>query len=555
MPPSAGPRLPGAPRCSEPVSGGLQIEAAQQLGVAGEDVPPGGIVRQGAWDALRPVSSKDGAVAEYEEKRRFDETPEPAGRSVENDVDPLAAPTGDTFVIQQHYATRLHHDVRLEMLSGDIPVLVSWAVPKQLPRIRGEKHLAIRTEDHPFEYGTFEGYIPEGNYGAGEVRIFDHGTYEMVERTEDRITFHLDGERLQGRYHLVKTGNEDGREQWLALLSEDMRPQAQERPPLRPMLATLTEEAFDDPEWSFEPKWDGIRALAVCNTETRLVSRNGNNVTAGYPELQRLHERLVALDAIVDGEIVAFEDGRPSFQQLQGRMHVRDPKRLEHLTRQIPVVFMAFDLIYLDGVDLTGDALTERRRLLEEAVVVSEHLQLSPVVQGSGRALFDAAREQSLEGIVAKRSDSTYQPGKRARSWLKVKVIFDADVVIVGWSEGEGRREGGIGSLVMAVFDDGELRYVGNVGTGFDHATLQQTGRQLRPLATDSSPLPRDAVRSHPELRNAHWVEPELVATVEHRQLTGAGKLRAPAFKRWRDDKEPRECTFDQLQPDTNAPG
>ncbi|HSM44064.1 MAG TPA: non-homologous end-joining DNA ligase, partial [Acidimicrobiia bacterium] len=338
-------------------------------------------------------------------------------------------------------------------------------------------------------------------------------------------------------------------EQWLALLSEDMRPQPEERPPLRPMLATLTEDAFDDPEWSFEPKWDGIRALAACDTKTRLVSRNGNNVTPGYPELHALHEQLVAVNAIVDGEIVAFEDGRPSFQRLQGRMHVRDAQRLERLARTIPVVFMAFDLIYLDGVDLTGQAFTERRRLLEESVVVSERLQLSPVVEGSGRALFTAARDQNLEGIVAKRSDSTYQPGKRSRSWLKVKVIFDADVVIVGWTEGEGRREGGIGSLVMAVFEDDELRYVGNVGTGFDDATLEQVAGHLEPLVTDNSPLPPDAVRSNRELRGAHWVEPDLVATVEHRQLTGAGKLRAPAFKRWRGDKQPRECTFDQLRP------
>lgn len=494
-------------------------------------------------------------MAEYEAKRQFDQTPEPAGTSVERDVDPLTAPTGDSFVIQQHYATRLHHDVRLEMLNGDTPVLVSWAVPKQLPRDRGEKHLAIRTEDHPFEYGSFEGSIPEGNYGAGEVRIFDRGTYEMLERTEDRITFRLDGERLRGRYHLVKTDVEEGREQWLALLSEDMRPEAQERPPLRPMLATLAGHSFDDPAWSFEPKWDGIRALASCDAETRLVSRNGNNVTAGYPDLQSLHERLVALDAILDGEIVAFEDGRPSFQRLQGRMHVRDPKRLERLARQIPVVFMVFDLIYLDGVDLTGETFTDRRRRLEEVVVTSDQLQLSPVVAENGQALFAAAREQKLEGIVAKRNGSVYEPGKRSRSWLKVKLVYEADVVIAGWTEGEGRRAGSIGSLVMAVFDGDDLRYVGNVGTGFDSAALDAAADLLAPLESAAAPFPGETMRSNRELRGAHWVEPELVATVEHRELTGAGKLRAPAFKRWRDDKEPGECTFDQLRPEGSLPG
>ncbi|HLU30260.1 MAG TPA: non-homologous end-joining DNA ligase [Acidimicrobiia bacterium] len=488
-------------------------------------------------------------MAEYEEKRRFDETPEPEGAGAEADVDPLTAPTGDSFVIQQHYATRLHHDVRLEMLNGDTPVLVSWAVPKGLPRQRGERHLAIRTEDHPFEYGTFEGTIPEGNYGAGEVRIFDHGTYETVGRTDDRLTFRLDGDRLAGTYHLIKTGMEDDREQWLALLSEDHRPEPDEKPPLRPMLATLAERAFDNSAWSFEPKWDGIRALAMCDVETTLVSRNGNRVTAGYPELQALHDRLVAVDAILDGEIVAFEDGRPSFQRLQGRMHVRDSRRLEQLVRSTPVVFMAFDLLYLDGVDLTGEPFTERRRRLEETVVASDHLQLSPVVAGSGEALYEAARDQSLEGIIAKRNSSVYETGKRSRSWLKIKVILDADVVIVGWSEGEGRRSGGIGSLVMAVYEGHRLRYVGNVGTGFDRAGLEDAAERLSALATSDAPFDAKTIRSNRELRGAHWAEPSLVAHIEHRELTAAGKLRAPAFKGFRDDKDPRECTFDQLTP------
>lgn len=489
------------------------------------------------------------AGSEYEKKRRFEETPEPAAPGVEGDVDPLRAPVGDSFVIQQHYATRLHHDVRLEMLHDATPVLVSWAVPKGLPRARGEKHLAIRTEDHPFDYGSFEGTIPEGNYGAGEVRIFDRGTYEMVERTDDRITFRLAGHRLRGTYHLVKTAMEDDGEQWLALLSEDDRPPADDRPLLRPMLATLTDEAFDNTAWSFEPKWDGIRAIAVCDTDTRLLSRNGKDVTAGYPELRALHDRLVALDAVLDGEIVAFEEGRPSFQRLQARMHVRDPRKVEGLARTIPVLFMAFDLLYLDGTDLTPLPFTERRQRLEEIVVVSDNLQLSPVIEGSGTALFSAAEEQGLEGIIAKRRSSPYEPGERSRSWLKVKVIFDADVVIAGWTEGEGRRAGGIGSLAMAAYDGESLRYVGNVGTGFDQATLEDAAERLEALAVADPPFEREVIRTNRELRGAHWVRPELVARVEHRELTTAGKLRAPAFKGFRDDKEPEDCTFEQLTP------
>lgn len=485
--------------------------------------------------------------SEYRRKRRFESTPEPPTTVVTGDVDPLIAPAGDTFVIQQHYATRLHHDVRLEMLNGDIPVLVSWAVPKELPRVRGERHLAIHTEDHPMEYATFEGAIPAGEYGGGEVRIFDRGTYEMVGRTDDRITFRLLGERLQGVYHLVRTGIQDGKDQWLALLSEDQRPARDEPPPPKPMLATLTDGAFDDPEWAFEPKWDGIRAVAVCGTDTSLISRNGRDVTAGYPELKTLHDRLVALEAMIDGEIVAFHEGKPSFQHLQQRMHVRDPRRVERLAASIPVVFMAFDIFFLDGEDLTKAPLRERRLRLEETVVPSDILQISPVVEGAGVALFEAAKEQELEGIVAKRLDSAYEAGKRSRSWLKVKLVFDADVVVAGWTGGEGRRTDKLGSLVMAVYDDGELRYVGNVGTGFDEAGLEDALMRLNSLQATEAPFDRHVIRSRPELRHAHWVEPVLVATVEHRQLTDAGRLRAPSFKGFREDKNPEDCTFEQL--------
>lgn len=485
----------------------------------------------------------------YSRKRDFERTPEPPTTVVTGDVDPLTAPAGDSFVIQQHYATRLHHDVRLEMFNGEDPVLVSWAVPKGLPRQRGERHLAIHTEDHPMEYATFSGTIPEGEYGGGEVRIFDSGTYEMVSRTEDRITFRLQGNRLRGIYHLVHTGVADGKDQWLALLSEDERPPREDPPPLEPMLATLTDGPFDDPAWGFEPKWDGIRALAVCDTSTRLFSRNGRDVTQGYPELAGLHDRLVALDAIVDGEVVAFQNGKPSFQLLQQRMHVREQRRVEALAKQIPVVLMAFDLLYLDGVSLVGRALRERREALEEILVPDEHVQLSPLVEGAGTALYRAAEEQGLEGIVAKRLDSRYEPGSRSRSWLKAKLTYDADVVIVGWTEGEGRRRGRIGSLVMAVYDSDGLRYVGNVGTGFDEAALDDAARRLAEIETTASPFDRSVIRSAPELRRAHWVEPRLVAVVEHRQLTDAGRLRAPSFKGWRDDKPPEECTFDQLQP------
>ncbi|MEX1134920.1 MAG: non-homologous end-joining DNA ligase [Acidimicrobiia bacterium] len=486
-------------------------------------------------------------MSTYDEKRVFDKTPEPPAEHVAADVDPLAAPVGKKFVIQQHHASRLHHDVRLEMLNEEVPVLVSWAVPKGLPRRRGQRHLAIRTEDHPMGYATFTGSIPQGEYGGGEVRIFDHGEYEMVDRNEERLTFRLEGKRLAGIWHLVHTGPKGGKDQWLALMSEDLRSPGDERPPIEPMLATLTAEAFDDPEWGFEPKWDGIRAIAVCEEETRLISRNDHDITVAYPELHRLHEQVVALDAVLDGEIVAFDQGVPSFQRLQQRMHLRDERQIGQTALLVPVAYMVFDLLYIDGQDLTSRPLLERRRILEETIVPTESIQISPMVEGDGVAMFRAAAEQGLEGIMAKRLSSRYQPGARSRDWLKVKVTFDADVVIVGWTEGEGRREGSLGSLVMAVYEGDELRYVGNVGTGFDRDSLQDVFDRLQALDQSKRPFPDEVLRSRPGLRRAHWVTPSLVVRVEHRQLTTAGRLRSPSFQGFREDKDPKQCTFDQL--------
>lgn len=490
------------------------------------------------------MSTSDSA---YGSKRSFEETPEPPPSAEGVDVDPLSAPPGSSFVIHQHYATRLHHDLRLEMLNGRQPVLVSWAVPKGVPHATGEKVLAIRTEDHPIEYGTFSGTIPADNYGAGEVRIFDSGTYEVLKREKDKIDFRLDGQRLQGTYHLIRTGSQEGRESWLLLMSDDDRPSVEPHPALSPMLAILAEDAFDDDAWQFEPKWDGVRALAVCHQDTRLFSRVGNNITDGYPELNDLHRQVVGIDCILDGEIVAFDDGIPSFQKLQQRMHVRERRQVEQLMRTVPVVFMAFDLIYLDGRDLTRRTLGERRRLLEEVLVTDDQVQLSPVVLGEGDALFEAAKERNLEGILAKRLASIYRPGTRSRDWLKVKTKMELDAIVVGCTRGTGSRSGTFGSLALALYDGEELRYVGNVGTGFDQGALESTLARLQELGEVPPPFPPAVIKSRPELRKAKWVPPTLVATIEYRQLTEAGRLRAPSFIGFRDDKLPRDCTVDQL--------
>jgi bifunctional non-homologous end joining protein LigD len=485
--------------------------------------------------------------SDYDSKRRFDETPEPPASAVWEDVDPLIAPVGPSFVIHQHYATNLHHDLRLEMLNEAGPVLVSWAVPKGVPWRPDTKVLAVRTEDHPIEYGSFTGSIPADNYGAGEVRIFDAGTYEIDERDRKKISFRLQGRRLDGLYHLIKTKFSEGRESWLLFMTEDQRPPPDPHPRLEPMLATLAADPFDDPGFQFEPKWDGVRSLAICGESTAHFSRLGNEITEGYPELGALHRRLVATDAILDGEIVAFDEGMPSFQKLQQRMHVRDRRQLEQLMKSVPVVFMAFDIIYLDGRDLTALPLEKRREILEEVVVSDDHLQVSPAIRNDGTALFEAAKAQDLEGIVAKRMSSTYRPGARSKDWLKIKTVFDLDAVVVGWTDGTGNRQGTVGSLVLALYEGDDLVYIGNVGTGFNQRSLDDTLRRLKALGETPAPFTSQVIKSRPELRKARWIPPTLVAKVEYRQLTDAGRLRAPSFMGFRDDKSPQDCTVEQL--------
>jgi bifunctional non-homologous end joining protein LigD len=345
----------------------------------------------------------------YDRKRSFSTTPEPPGEHA-GDVDPLAAPVGPSFVIQQHHATALHHDVRLEMINGDVPVLVSWAVPKGLPRRRGDRHLAIRTEDHPMKYATFSGSIPEGEYGGGEVRIFDEGTYEMVGRTEDRLTFRLHGERLTGVWHLVHTGPMNGKDGWLALMSKDEREDPVPWPDPEPMLATPSDQRFDEDGWGFEPKWPGMRVMARCTDETHLFDPAGAEVTDTFPDLAKLHDRVVALDAMVDGVIVAFADGRPA------------PDRLDpNSATSTPIAYLLFDLLSLDGEDLTERPLRERRQLLEELIVPSDKVQISPLTEGNGEALLAAVADQGLDGVIAKRLDSRYQSGP-APDWRAIPV-------------------------------------------------------------------------------------------------------------------------------------
>jgi bifunctional non-homologous end joining protein LigD len=490
----------------------------------------------------------------YTEKRSFEDTPEPAA-SFTGDVDPGTAPAGKTFVIHQHHATRLHFDLRLEMMNGSQPVLVSWAVPKNLPIETGEKHLAVHVEDHPFEYGSFSGTIPSGNYGAGEVRIFDSGTYELLEQEPGKLTFRLLGGRMQGVWHLIQTKRNDGKD-WLVWLRQSERPPSDPVPEPAPMLATLIDDPFDSDDWLFELKWDGVRALAVCNNETTLFSRNQRDITATYPELAKLHERMVAIDAVVDGEIVAMANGRPSFEALQGRLNLQDRGAVARAAKVLPVTYVAFDLLYLDGRSLLTTPIEDRKALLQELVVEKAGaVMVSLAAEGEGHAVFAMAQSQNLEGMVAKRLGSPYRLGKRSKDWLKVKTLHTADVVVGGWTKGERGRSGTLGALLVGAYDQGALHYVGAVGTGFTDRSLDEVLASLRAEESDRCPFVEDPSGSRSQfgkvIKDPHWTHPRLVAAVEFRELTSAGRLRAPSFKGLRKDKAPEECLFDDLRPKT----
>jgi bifunctional non-homologous end joining protein LigD len=479
------------------------------------------------------AASRDPNLAEYLRKRTFG----PEGTTEPPPGD--AAGEGNSFVIHKHRATRLHYDVRLER-DGALP---SWAVPRGLPVQLKDRRLAVRTEDHPLEYGSFEGTIPKGHYGAGEVRIFDDGWYEPVEWTDKKVSFRLHGRRYPGlEFHFVKT-----RTDWLAFLASHQEAPLIDVPPtIAPMLAEGGWKAFDDPKWWFEPKFDGIRSVTSLATDlTRLVTRRGRDVTHQYPELHMIHELVDQVNAVIDAEIVAFDEGgRNSFEALQQRMNLVNERDIKRAATKIPVALVAFDLLWLDGRPTVDLALEDRRALLEAIVETDERLQLVTHVEGEGTAFVGVAREHGLEGVVAKRTGSRYQPGRRSPDWRKLKLTNTQDCVILGWTPGQGGRSGSFGALLVGAYDDGELLWIGQVGTGFTHQTLERLMTALEPLVR-KTPAGDD-----PELgrvKGATFVEPQLVCEVEYLEITkSTRKMRAPSFKGLRDDKLPDECVLER---------
>ncbi len=627
------------------------------------------------------------ALEEYKRKRRFEETPEPPPK--------VEKKSGNRFVVQMHRATRLHYDFRLEMEG----VLKSWAVPKGPSLDPDDKRLAMQVEDHPVSYFDFEGTIPEGNYGAGTVMVWDVGTWQPLSPVpvngkyvpgtaaeaaamlaKGDLKFRLNGKRLKGDFALVhirsrrsgSKGNEwllikkkddyaeagyditqydssvltkrtmaqiGGDEKsaewsssrpasrgrlkaaWLAdtlarvekkkkaargkktKTAEDAedtesrgrkipssrktpvsdRPRVGKLDPsqsldehrstassassavlvstlkgarpasmpsvIHPMLATPIEKPFDGDDWLFEIKWDGYRSVAfVRDGALRLVSRNQNDMTALYPELQDLPGSVQAKTAVLDGEVVAIdEQGRPSFSLMQQRTGIRHGRFRAPGRTDVLVLYYAFDLIYLDGYDLHKVDLEQRKQLLERVITPDGNLRYSDHQVAHGTALFELASQKGLEGIVAKRRNSFYEE-RRSREWLKIKITRELECVVGGYTDPEGSRDY-FGSIVLGLYDKkGRLIHVGQAGSGFDHKTLGDVWKLLHQLETKANPFHGEV---EVPLHKVHWVKPELVAEIKftewtHETSEGGPKLRAPVFLGLREDKDPKECTFEE---------
>jgi bifunctional non-homologous end joining protein LigD len=534
------------------------------------------------------------SLHEYRRKRPRGASPEPRGGT---------PTTGhNAFVIQRHDATRLHYDFRLEM-NG---VLKSWAVPKGPSLDPSVKRLAIHVEDHPLDYGGFEGTIPEGNYGAGEVILWDKGTYtpegslsaeEQLRKGDLKIVLH--GQKLNGSFVLVKLKNSSKQNEWLLIKHRDeyvrtdwdieehgqsVKSGKQPGPPrhghrknaaafssgvqnlsnarksampaeggLHPALASLSEKPFSSDDWLFEIKWDGIRALAVIEDgTTKLVARSARSISFEYPEFRDLAKYIRARTAVLDGEIVVLDDkGRSSFQRLQGRFGVENPS--EKLQAQLPVTYYFFDVLYCDGFDVRRSPLIERKQLLQKLVITNERIRISDHQIGNGLELFEAAISNGLEGLVAKRTSSPYPEG-RTSNWLKLKSVKEVDAVVGGWTDPRGGRQY-FGSLLVGLYEKSALRFVGGVGTGFPNALERELYEKLQQIPAKKcpfTPVPQTRER-------AYWVQPKLVAKVGYAEWTSDHHLRQPRFLGLQPDRDPRESIFAKeikatAVPDANAP-
>jgi bifunctional non-homologous end joining protein LigD len=511
------------------------------------------------------------SLGEYQRKRDFERTPEPAPSPGESGL-----PGSRRFCLQRHHAQRLHYDLRLE-LGG---VLKSWAVPKGLSLGPLEKRLAIQTEDHPLAYLEWEGVIPPNLYGAGVMMVFDIGDWEPVEAGDPEaqlqsgeLKFRLWGFKVQGEWTLVRT-----REGWLLIKKDDVwanpdwdpewrpasaisgrtaeeiaggepAPKARRRDwpegarpsplplEIEPMLAEPA-RPFDDPDWLFELKWDGIRALAFCDVQSqRVVGRRGRTLSGSFPELRFLRAHLAARSFVVDGELVVLDaEGRPDFARVLSRLKAPTSRALVRSARADRAVYYIFDLIYLDGQDLRGVAFEERRRLLDEVLRPDSWVRVSETVEGVGRELFALSLQRGLEGLMAKRRSSVYEAG-RSSSWRKLKARHTADVVVVGYTPSKAGAP--FGALHIARFCDGVPVSVGKVGSGFSAADQAELFALLKPLQEQKCTV--KGLEKHRE--EATWVQPTVVLEIEFQDQTRDGVYRHSSYLRLRDDLSPEDCT------------
>jgi bifunctional non-homologous end joining protein LigD len=548
--------------------------------------PAATLARTGAGPVAGASATAADKLAQYRSMRDAAKTPEPVP------VAPPARAAGDgehegrTFVIQEHHARRLHYDFRLER-DG---VLVSWAVPKAPPTDPKVNHLAVQTEDHPMEYATFEGEIPRGEYGGGKVSIWDSGHYKVHKWKDGKevvvTLFGQPGGGLGGvrKYALIHTGSGDGKAErnWLMHLMatdpEDLAEAASPTEqagsgdgalpttrtridddqsqteidfpePIQPMLATLTEpKGFgDETGWAFEMKWDGVRAMVyLAGGRVKLLSRTGRDDTAAYFDVVEDLSAIDAETAVLDGEVVVLDPaGRPSFGLLQNRINLTRPADIQRAAKVYPTQLMLFDLLQLNGQSLLKKPYDDRRRVLEALVqpAPGSRVHVPPIFDGDLNAAMETSRQLDLEGVVAKRRDSIYQPGRRTRTWLKMKLHRAQEVIIGGWRPGKGRREGGIGSLLVGVPTEDGLRYVGRVGSGLNDHQLDELQALLEPLARKTTPLvdvPRE------DARDAHWVTPSLVGEITYGELTQPGRFRHPVWRGLRSDKSPSDVVWEE---------
>jgi bifunctional non-homologous end joining protein LigD len=519
----------------------------------------------------------------YRAKRDPERTPEPFGG--EHEPRTLPPDAARAFVVQQHAARALHYDLRLE-IDG---VLVSWAIPKGPSLDPAQKRLAVQTEDHPLEYADFEGLIPDGNYGAGAMIVWDRGVYRSRDGrspaeglAQGKLDLELEGQKLRGRFALVRTKRGGGLE-WLffakraagaaerelierepasvlsGLTVQELRDgrrldaelaagasaagaarRALDAAQLRPMLASAADEPFRRRGWWFELKYDGVRTLAEKRGErVRLFARSGAERTAQYAEVANALRHLPVEDAILDGEIVAIDAlGRSSFERIQRRFAPSDPETLARARREVPVAYFAFDLLAVAGHDLRELPLSARKALLARLAPRTGFIRLADHVEEDGIALFEAARQHGLEGVVAKRADGRYEAGRRTQSWLKLKVPRTQALAIAGSLPGRGSR-GAVGSLLLAGRRGGEWVYLGNVGSGLRAEQLAALDAALEarrvarpPFSGGPSPWPR----------GVRFARPELVCEVRFSEVTSGGVLRHPVFLRLRDDLDPLRC-------------